>query len=171
MPPPASHVPAPEPSLDEIVSTSRELTSGTAYGLLCTVDRRGCPRGRWMGCVTEGAFDRLLSLTASASRKVAEIRAQPQVQWIFTSPDMARVVTFTGHARVVDHVEEVKSHWPKFPDKTRAYFLHGSLSGLGVAVIETTPETLEFSIPASNIHVALDMATIRDWLATSQRKI
>ncbi|MFQ3669943.1 MAG: pyridoxamine 5'-phosphate oxidase family protein [Verrucomicrobiia bacterium] len=161
MPPPASHQPAPQPSLQEILHTARELTSGTAYGLLCTVDAQGCPRARWMACVTQGNFDQLLALTAITSRKVAHIRTHPEVQWVFTHPDMSRVITFTGHARILDHVEDVKRSWNRIPDKTRAYFLHGSLSGLGVAVIETSLDTLEFSVPSSNILVSIDLATVR----------
>ncbi len=170
MPPPANHTPAQAPTLDEIIDATRALTAGTAYGMLCTVDGRGCPRARWMGGVVVGTFDHLLSITATTSRKVTEIRTHPDVQWVFTSPDLARVVTFNGHARIIDHVEEVKRHWHHFPDKTRAYFLHGSLSGLGVAVIETALDTLEFSIPASNILVGLDVSQIRARLvgATNQ---
>lgn len=109
----------------------------------------------------EGEFERLLALTALTSRKVGEIRARPEVQWVFTSADMSRVVTFTGRARILDGVEEVKRHWQKIPDKTRAYFLHGSLSGLGVAVIETELEAMEYGVPSANIQVALDLAEVR----------
>jgi general stress protein 26 len=157
------------PSLDEIIQMARRLTDGSTYGMLCTVDLQGAPRARWMGSVVLENFDRLMALTASTSRKIGEIKNHPQVQWVFTSADFNYVVSFHGRASVFDHVEEVKRNWSLVPDKSHAYFLHGSMKGLGVAVIETRLETMEFGVPKDNVHICLDVAKIREHLAAGSR--
>lgn len=83
--------------------------------ILSTVDDDGCPHSRYMGAmVREGEFEFLLP-THMESRKVAQIRQNPNAQVVFASRDYACVVTLSGSARTGVPVQKKAEVWEKIP--------------------------------------------------------
>jgi general stress protein 26 len=135
---------------DEIIGMVNDVLGSGRPGVLSTLDFNGAPQSRWMATSSFVEFPRFYTLTSPSSPKVEQIEAHPTVQWMFSSSDLDLVVNLTGRARMLlpDNAAEVKKIWREIVDKSRAYFLGDSDRGPGFAIIETTVEVCECTLPA-----------------------
>jgi general stress protein 26 len=118
--------------------------------LLTTASRDGIPHATWMATMTSFDFRSLLTLTSPDSRKVANIRANPRVEWLFTDAAMKQLVYLEGTATLLEDVAEIKAAWHLIPDKERAYFLSSFNSRPGFAIVETKIESVIYCRPEEN---------------------
>lgn len=136
---------------DDIFGLVKGLVNGEHPGVLCTVNRHGTPQARWMSTLDFKNFPVFHSLTAPSSHKVAEIRANPQVQWMFYNDDKSLIVNLSGTARILTDVCVLKRIWQDVVDKSRTYFLDQFAKGLGFVVIETTVHTIDVCSPENRL--------------------
>ena len=141
----------------QVIRTARQLLKGNNPGVLSTVDESGSPQSRWMATMSFEDFPNLYTLTAANSRKVAQIREHPIVQWMFTDPDFSFVVNLNGRAELfLRDVETMKRVWAQIADRSRAYFMNATIDGLGFAIIHTKVELVECTIPKRVLRFVID---------------
>lgn len=87
----------------QILDRALALIGGGSPGLFTTMGEGGYPHSRWM---MPAAIPRLkgmiYAVTARGFAKVAEIEADPRVEWVFQASDFAEVTTLRGSARIVE---------------------------------------------------------------------
>jgi general stress protein 26 len=149
---------------EEIVSTARRLLRGGNAGILSTIDESGSPQSRWMATMSFDDFPDLYTLTSATSRKVAQIKNNPLVHWIFSNEDLSFIVNLTGTAEIYLHeAEAMKRIWRQIVDKSRAFFLGDSVKGPGFVVIHTKVAKVECTIPKKVVTYSIDpVEMIRD---------
>jgi general stress protein 26 len=141
----------------QVISMARQLLKAGNPGVLSTVDQSGFPQSRWMATMSFDDFPNLYTLTAANSRKVAQIREHPVVQWMFTDRDLSLVVNLTGRAELfLRDAETMKRVWSQIVDKSRAYFMKDAIEGPGFVVIHTKVEMVECSIPKRALRFLID---------------
>ncbi len=132
----------------QVIRMARQLLKGNNPGVLSTVAQGGFPQSRWMATMSFDDFPDLYTLTAANSRKVAQIKEHPVVQWMFSDRDLSFVVNLTGRAQLfLRDAETMKRIWSQIADKSRAYFMNAAVEGPGFLVIHTKVEMVECTIP------------------------
>ena len=132
----------------QVIRMARQLLKGNNPGVLSTLDQSGYPQSRWMATMSFDDFPNLYTLTAANSRKVAQIKEHPIVQWMFSDRDLSFVVNLTGRAQLfLRDAETMKRIWSQIADKSRAYFMNAPVEGAGFVVIHTKVEMIECAIP------------------------
>ena len=102
-------------------------------------------------------FPDLYTLTSATSRKVAQIKNNPLVHWMFSNEDLSFIVNLTGTAEIYLHeAEAMKRIWQQIVDKSRAFFLGDSVKGSGFVVIHTTVAKVECTIPKKVLTCSID---------------
>jgi general stress protein 26 len=123
--------------------------------ILTTASPDGRPHATWMATTTSLDFRRLLTLTSPDSCKVANIRRNPHVEWLFTDPGMKQLVYLSGTATILDDIAAIKEAWRLIPDKERAFFLRFFNSGPGFAIVDTAIESVTYCVPEANRKVTI----------------
>ena len=85
--------------------------SAAPYVALATVDARGRPAVRAMDAEAPGEDMVVWLATNPSSRKVRQIRAEPQVALYYLDADGPGYVTLVGSARLVDEPAQKARHW------------------------------------------------------------
>ena len=132
---------------EDIIGLARSLVDGSHPGLLSTINLSGKPEVRWMSTLSFEEFPIFHTLTGPNSRKVAEIKQHPDVNWMFSNHDLSMVLNLIGKARVLTDTPTLKRVWKQIEDKSHAYFLNQYAKGPGFVVIETTVESIECTLP------------------------
>jgi general stress protein 26 len=142
----------------QVIRMARQLLKANNPGVLSTVDEGGSPQSRWMATMSFEDFPNLYTLTAANSRKVAQIREHPVVQWMFTDRDYSFVVNLMGRAELfLRDAATMKRVWHQIADKSRAYFMNARVDdGPGFVVIHTQVETVECTIPKRVLRFVID---------------
>ena len=141
-------------SREEMVafSTARRLLRGGNAGILSTIDESGSPQSRWMATMSFDDFPDLYTLTSATSRKVAQIKNNPLVHWMFSNEDLSFIVNLAGTAEVYLHeAEAMKRIWRQIVDKSRAFFLGDSVKGPGFVVIHTKVVRVGWTGPSKKV--------------------
>ncbi|HEX4140179.1 MAG TPA: pyridoxamine 5'-phosphate oxidase family protein [Candidatus Methylacidiphilales bacterium] len=142
----------PSAHAEHVVRLARQLADGKRPGMLATVDSAGTPHMRWMQTLSLDQFPHLYALCSPSSRKVAQIRAQPRVSWIFTSETGNMVVHISGRAAILTEPAEVNRIWRLIEQKENAYFLDLKAGAEGVAVIDTLVDEIDCAVPKYGLH-------------------
>ncbi len=142
-------------SSDDIIALARSLVNGHYPGILGTVDAEGRPQMRWMSTLAFDQFPVFQTLTSPASQKVQEIKANPQVNWMFFNKDLSLVVNLKGRARIIEDGPALKAIWQRIVDMSHAYFLEHYRRKPGFCAIETLVQSIECHSPATNLHFSL----------------
>jgi general stress protein 26 len=146
-----------------VVDLARKLADGTRPGVLATVDEHGMPHMRWMATLSLRDWPLLYTITSPTSRKVAHIRKNPNVSWMFSNEEMNIVVNIQGKARIADDFGKMQHVWKLLEDKSKAYFLSIAADAPGYAVIETEIEDIDCIVPKYDIRFqahGADLASI-----------
>ena len=73
-------------------------------GILATTDPDGRPAMRWMTPTTvRGRPGYLYAVTSPQFRKVRHLASHPEVEWMFQTPELNRIVTVSGRMGVIDN--------------------------------------------------------------------
>jgi len=137
---------------EHVILLAKRLADGNRPGALATVDRDGVPHLRWMSTLSLVEFPHLYALTSPTSRKVAHIRDNPKVSWMFTTEGSSMVINLSGKATVVTDKNAINRIWRVIENKSNAFFLSLDTAADGVAVIETLIEDVECVVPRYDLH-------------------
>ncbi|MDE1170874.1 MAG: pyridoxamine 5'-phosphate oxidase family protein [Verrucomicrobium sp.] len=152
---------------EDLFRVLRTLVSGAHPGILATVDEKGFPRMRWMASLSCEDFPYLYTLTSPASRKVTQLRANPQVSWMFFNQDLSMVVNLIGRADVLEDEKSIREMWNRVRDKKHAYFLRSGGEDRGSAVVRTRVERVECVTPENYMHFEVNKDVL---LSPARRK-
>jgi general stress protein 26 len=88
---------------EQILDKALALIGGGSPALFSTLGEGGFPHTRWMvPCALPRLKGMVYAVTARGFPKVAEIEADPRVQWVLQAPDFSEVAVLLGRARLVD---------------------------------------------------------------------
>lgn len=135
-----------KPSTDEIKTAAREIITNAGTCALITVDSEGRPRARAMDPFTPEEDFTIWFGTNNKSRKVNQIKNNPNVTLYYLDSDGSGYVMVCGKAEIVN-TDEAKLKWWKqeweafYPNKEENYTL-----------IKVTPEWMEISSEPREIY-------------------
>jgi general stress protein 26 len=143
-------------SKEELIAAAREIMTTTRYCALITTDRHGRANARTMDAFAPDEDLVVWFGTNPLSRKVSEIRRNPQVTLYYFDRENQAYVSIQGVARLVNDPKEKARHWKDdwkvfYPDRDKSYLL-----------IEVRPVRLE----VVNIKTGV-VGTSRDWAPPS----
>jgi len=125
----------------------RRILLESPFAVLTTVGEEGRPYARWMSPIfVTGDLKEFHTLAAPLSRKIAHIRKNAQVTWLFTTPLFDEVVMLYGDAVVEEDPLLRAEIWEAMPDKQRAFILRND-ENLQFAIIRTQVHTIEYMRP------------------------
>ena len=133
---------------DLILTTAREMMVKQGHAALVTIDDGALPRVRSVGTRDPEADMTVWIVTHPVSRKVAQIRARPEVALHYVDIDNMAEVTLMGVAELHDDAktlqaknfystEQTAQYWPGFPK--------------GYVMIAVRPLWLEIAAPRTAI--------------------
>jgi general stress protein 26 len=104
--------PAPrEATREAVLEAAREIMAAARFAALVTVDADGYPRARTVAPLPALPGDGPMSVwiaTRPATRKVAEIQAEPRAVLYYFDAERREYATLTGRARIVGDRAEVE---------------------------------------------------------------
>jgi general stress protein 26 len=130
-------------------------------GLLTTADASGRPHSAWMGTVSTPDFVHLITLTGAHTDKVANIRANPKVEWMFTSADRKTIVYFEGEAEIIVDEAAKSRYFQLVPDESRGFFMKYYRAGGEWCVVKTHIDSAVYCMPGAYSKVRLAGHQIR----------
>jgi general stress protein 26 len=117
------------------------------FATLSTVGEGQVPFTRWMSPIFLGGdWKAVYALVAPRSRKVAQVRANPSVTWVFNTPTFDEVITLRGTAEIVDDAMLRAEIWEALPDKTRSFILMND-ENLAFSILRTKVRSVEYVRP------------------------
>lgn len=135
--PPSPPEPPREPTRANVVSAARQIMRSAQFCALATVDSEGRPRVRTMSPFPPGEDMAVWFATRPDSRKVEQMRANPNVTLYYFDPGQLEYATIRGRARLVDDLEEKKRWRKRVSDELYPGWPDDCL------LVEVTPERLE----------------------------
>lgn len=88
----------------EILGALDAIIDDAQVGVLATTDPEGRPAMRWMTPTTvRGRPGYLYSVTSPQFRKIRHLADSPNVEWMFQTPELNRIVTVRGRMSVIDN--------------------------------------------------------------------
>jgi general stress protein 26 len=130
-----------------------DLIDDQFFGILTTVDAHGRPHARWMGAATIDGLHSLFTLTTCGSRKCQHLQTNPQVCWLFSTPEHGDVITLLGKARVNDTPGMTQHVWDRLVPCARRYAMDvlGQQGEPMYCVIDTWVQQVELLSPRLGI--------------------
>ena len=127
----------PEISRDSLLTVAKIIIDSAPSRTLVTVDEYGKPQSRIMSVFPPEENMVIWLGTSTNSRKVKQIRKNPNVMVFYSEPEGGSYVSVAGQARIVNDPEKKAHYWKEgwtkfYPDPEKDYIL-----------IEVTPERLE----------------------------
>ena len=124
-------------SRDSLLTLSRTIIDSAQCRILITVDENGKPQARTMSPFPPEENMIIWLGTNPRSRKVQQIKNNPNVMVYYYDTKGESYVSVAGHARIVNDPEKIAHYWKEgwtryYPDPEKDYTL-----------IEVTPERLE----------------------------
>jgi len=107
----------------ELWRTTSRLVADSHLGVLTTADAAGMPHATWMNILTDSAMEEVVTITAPTTQKIANLRANPNGEWMVTTPSLETIVYLSGPTRILEG-DEAKQCWDRMPGKSKAYFRH-----------------------------------------------
>jgi general stress protein 26 len=120
--------PAAAPSRDQLLTTAREIIASARYAALITKGTNGRINARTMDPFAPAADMVIWFGTNPRSRKVREIRRNPQLTIYYVDPVDLAYVCIQGTARLINSQQEKERHWKEewkafYPDRDKNYLL------------------------------------------------
>lgn len=86
-----------------ILAVLEKVIDDSHTAVLSTVTE-GEPRSRWVTpAVLRGRDGFIYTVTAPTFAKVAQIEANPRVEWLIQTRSLSEIVTARGHAQIIDN--------------------------------------------------------------------
>jgi len=127
----------PDSSKTKIIVAAKEIISAAGNCALITLDDKGLPNVRTMDpFVPEKNFTIWLG-TNSKSRKIDQIRNNPEVALYYFDKDASAYLTIHGTAKISNDKKQKKKYWK---DKWEAFYPNYPE---GYSLIKVTPQWIE----------------------------
>lgn len=134
----------------EPIDELRALVDTGRIGILSTVGTDGYPHLRWMTAATlQGEKNYIYCVTASGSKKVADLQKNDKVAWSFQSVTLDRIVKVSGRARVIE-IPELKAQVLEALGRNLDIFWRINPDPKHLVVLETAIESLSLFHPADS---------------------
>ncbi len=124
-------------------------------GMLTTVDETHMPCARWMGTATaENGLHTLYTLTGKNSRKLAHVRGNPNVCWVFSDTEYNDIVTLYGQAIIHTSPLATQQVWDRLCDFARTWCTSkiAHEQDMEFVTLETSVTKIEFMSPRLKIY-------------------
>ena len=113
---------------DSILVAAKETINSNRYCVLITLNKEGIPHARTMDPFPIEEDFTIWFGTNKNSRKVEEIKNNPNVTVYYSSTDWQNYVSITGKAEIIDDKNEKDKRWKKeweffYPDNKKNYLL------------------------------------------------
>lgn len=138
----------------ELTKAAAHVLSHNPLGILTTVNGKGVPRARWMvGVPSDAGLQAIYSLTGKHTRKLHDIRHNPNVCWIFSSPGVGDVVTITGEAKALPSLTDIETGWESLMEATHRFSFNAlaNTKETGFIAIRTQVHSIELVSPRLGI--------------------
>jgi general stress protein 26 len=131
----------------DIMTEIGRMLDDAKTALLATVDEKGRPHMRWLTpTVIRGRTGAIYNVTAPASAKLEQLRANPNVQWMFQTRALDRIVTVNGKINIVENPSIRTEVLEAVGDKLTVFWkIHEQ--EWEVVVLETVIENATFYLP------------------------
>lgn len=131
------------------MSRAAKVVLDQGVGLMCTVTPDGVPNARWMTALLPDGLKRIITLSAADARKIDDLRAHPEVCWIFTAEHFHDVVTLHGRVVVHDSALAGMEAWDRLTRAVQTYAFSSirEADDPRVVTIETIVEQVELLSP------------------------
>jgi general stress protein 26 len=134
------------PAQDEILTAAKKIISEAQTCSLITLDKNDVPMIRLMDPFEPDGDFTIWFGTNSQSRKVDQIRNNPEVGLYYLENDDSGYVVIHGRAELVDDIEEKARRWKEewtafYPEKSKDYLL-----------IKVIPKWMEVLSPTRGIN-------------------
>lgn len=106
---------------NELAREAVQVVKKCKHAVLATADADGLPHSTWMTTQVTEDLEEIISITAPISHKVADLRRNPQAEWMYATPSMETLVYLSGFTRVIEG-EAAKRYWDQMPGKSQAYY-------------------------------------------------
>ncbi len=106
---------------NELARMAEQVVMKSKNAVISTADAQGHPHAAWMTTQVTPDLAEVISITAPSSQKVAELRRNPQAEWMFASTSLETIVYLSGFTRIIEG-EAAKRYWDGMPDKSKAYY-------------------------------------------------
>jgi general stress protein 26 len=125
----------------------RKILLESPFAVLGTIGENSQPHARWMSPIfAGGSLKEFHALAAPHSRKVAQLQANANVCWVFSTPAYDEVVTLYGTASIETDPILRACIWENMPDKQRAFILRSD-ENLEFSLVRTEVHTIEYLRP------------------------
>lgn len=119
---------AAESTRDSLLYAAREIMQQVRYCTLITVGNDGYPHARIMDAFAPDSNFVVWLATNPRSRKVAEIKSNPNINLFYWEESGGSYVSLTGRAKLIDDPEKKKRHWKAeweqfYPDREKGLLL------------------------------------------------
>jgi general stress protein 26 len=145
--PAASRAARSAPDREAVVAVARAIMEKARYATLVTIGDAGHPQARVMDPFPPERDLGIWMATNGASRKVAQIEADPRVTLVYFDAAGGSYVTLLGTARLVRDAAQKASRWKE----DWATFYKDRNRGDDYVLIQVTPARIELSDPAHGI--------------------
>jgi general stress protein 26 len=124
----------------EVLTQLENIIDEVKTAIFATVDGEGMPRMRWVSpALLPGRSGAIYFVTDPLSAKVGHVRSNPNVQWIFQTRVLDRIVTVEGKVNVLDN-PSIRSEVLEVVGPRLAAFWKVALDGRDLLVLETIVE-------------------------------
>ena len=119
--------------------------------VLASVDTEGRPSMRWVSpAVVRGRVGALYMVTSAKSKKVQHLKSNPQVQWLFQTRPLDRIITVDGRVNVVDN-PSIRAEVLEVVGPRLRPFWKINMEERDLLVLETIIERATFYVPMKGI--------------------
>ena len=105
----------------EILAAARQMATAGLPFIFATTDANGAPHARWMGGLVLDEPFTVCMVSRPDTRKMEQIRGNPQGQIVFHSPDYMKVATVNGTCQISDDPEAKQRLWAALPQMARLF--------------------------------------------------
>ncbi len=105
----------------ELWRAASEVAKSTKLAIMTTADASGMPHAAWMNLLADSVMEEVICITAPNTQKIANLRANPQAEWMISSPTMETVVYLSGPTEILSD-DEARKYWNSMPGKSQAYY-------------------------------------------------
>ena len=74
-----------------------------------------------MNVMVDSAMDKVISITAPTTQKIANLKENPYAEWMFASKSLESMTYLSGPTEIVTD-DEAEKYWHSMPGKSKAYY-------------------------------------------------